>query len=297
MLWEFRVRLKKERLFMKKDNEKMSRRNFLKNSGLAAASSIFVSSPVLAIKTETNHLKVWSCGGLAEALIPVNKEFEQRTGVTIAYTGAFAAALGKSLFGSAKTDVFAPRVLNLAKKLKKHGKMLWYKPLCFTRYILATPKGNPAGITSIKDMAKPGIRVVLSSGASPPGGKATMIILKKAGLLEDVKRNIIFNGDCVLKTTTMLAKGKADVSIVEQRIIRYPDFSGKLEIIPIEEKYMPPPPMTFTIGMMKWAKDPDVAEAFIDFVLSSEGQKHFERAGFIPAISPEGKHMAKKYGV
>ena len=282
---------------MKKNNKKISRRSFLKTSALTAASGAFLPSSVLAVKADTKILQVWSCGGLAEAFIPANKEFKQKTGITIAYTGAFAAALGKSLFGTAQTGIFAPRVLTLAKKLKEQGKMLWYKPLCFTRYILAVPKGNPAGITSIMDMVAPEVRVALSPDASPPGGKATIIILKKSGIFEKVQKNIIFNGDCALRTTRMLVNGKADASIIEQRITRHPDFSGKLEIIPIEEKYLPPPPMTFTIGLMKWAKNPDIAKAFIDFILSADGQKHFEHAGFIHAGSSEGNRLSKKYGV
>ena len=279
------------------NNKKISRRNFIKASALTAASRVFFPSSTQAKKIDAKILQVWSCGGLAEAFIPANKEFKQKTGITIAYTGAFAAALGKSLLGTAQTEIFAPRVLTLAKKLKEQGKMLWYKPLCFTRYILAVPKGNPAGITSIKDMAAPGVRIVLSPDASPPGGKAAIIILKKAGIFEKIQKNIIFNGDCALRTTNMLLNGKADVSIIEQRITRHPDFSGKFEIIPIEEKYMPPPPMTFTIGFMKWAKNPDIAKAFIDFMLSADGQKHFEHAGFIHAGSSEGKRLSKKYGV
>ena len=81
------------------------------------------------------------------------------------------------------------------------------------------------------------------------------------------------------------------------RIAVLPEFRGKLDVIPIDEKYFLPPPMTFTIGMMKWAKDPEVAKNYIDFILSLEGQKHFENAGFIPAISDEGRRLAKKYGV
>lgn len=275
----------------------ISRRNFLKTSGAAAVSGLLVPSSALAQKTEAKTLQVWSCGGLAEAFIPAHREFEQKTGVTIFYTGAFAAALGKSLLGNAKTEVFAPRVVKLSKTLKDDGKMLWYKPLCFTRYVLAVPKGNPAGITSIKDMAKPGIRVGLSFGASPPGGKATMGLMKKAGVLEGAQKNAVFNGDCAQRTTTMLVNGKADVAIIEQRISCLPEFKGKLDIIPIDEKHFPLPPMTFTIGMMKWAKDPELAKNYIDFILSPEGQKHFENAGFIPAISDEGKRLTQKYGV
>jgi len=275
----------------------ISRRNFLKTSGVAAAAGFLAPSRILAQKTEPKTLQVWSCGGLAEAFLPAGREFEQKTGVSISYTGAFAAALGKSLLGSSKTEVFAPRILKLSKSLKEAGKMLWYKPLCFTRYVIAVPKGNPAGRTSIKDMARPGIRVVLSFKASAPGGKATTILMKKAGVLEGAQKNAILNGDCVQRTTKMLLNGKADAAVVEQRIVRLPEFRGRLDTIPIDEKYFPPPPMTFTIGVMKWARDPDLAKNFVDFIVSPEGQKYFAKAGFIPAISDEGKRLTKKYGV
>ena len=121
--------------------------------------------------------------------------------------------------------------------------------------------------------------------------------MKKAGVLEEAEKNAVFNGDCVQRATRMLVNGKADAGIVEQRITYLPEFRGKLDMIPIDEKYFPPPPMTFTIGLMKWAGHPEVAKEYIDFILSSQGQKYFENAGFIPAISDEGRRLSKKYGV
>ena len=285
-----------EGLPMRENITRISRRSFLKVSG-ATASGLLIPPSALAQKSGTRTLQVWSCGGLTEAFVPADKEFEKMTGVKISYTGAFAAALGKSLLGSAKTEVFAPRVIALSKELKDEGKMLWYKPLCFTRYVIAVPKGNAAGVTSVEDMAKPGIRVVLSFGASTPGGEGTKVLMKKAGVLEGVQENAVLNGDCVQRSTRMLVNGKADAGIVEQRITCLPEFRGKLDMLPIDEKYFPPPPMTFTIGMMKWAENPEVAKKYIDFILSSEGQKYFENAGFIPAISDEGRRLSKKYGV
>lgn len=116
----------------------------------------------------SRSLEVWSCGGLAEAFIPANDAWEAKHGIPIAYTGAFAGALGKTLLGgNGQTEVFAPRVLNLAKKLKEQGKMLSYRPLCFTKYVLITPKGNPAGISSIEDLKKSGIKTQFSPDSSP----------------------------------------------------------------------------------------------------------------------------------
>lgn len=283
---------------MTKNDPDISRRLFIKATGISAASVLLDATHTPAADPEPNMLQLWSCGGLAEAFIPANQAFESmHRNVKIAYTGAFAAALGKSLLGNAQTEVFAPRVVDLAKTLKAQGKLLWYKPLCFTRYVIAVPVGNPAGITSLKDLTHPGVRVVMSPEASPPGGKATIGILKKAGIFKAVSKNIVLNGDCVQRTAMSLIDGTADAAIVEQRITRLPAFSGKLETIPIEEAYIPPPPVTFTIGMMKWAKNTELANTFIDFILSEQGQNHFAQAGFIPANSNEGKRLTEKYGI
>ncbi len=280
---------------MKTQDNSTSRRTFLKN---ALASTIGVAmTGGTASAFSRDSLQVWSCGGLAEAMIPANSLFEKKTGVKIAYTGAFAAALGQSLLGSGQTDVFAGRVLDLAKKLREAGKMEYFKPLCFTSYVMVTPKGNPAGILAIEDMTKPGVRVVLAPEASPPGGQAVQALLKKAGIQEAVAKNTIILGSCVQRTMDDVINARGDVSIVELRITRMREFEGKLDIVSIPEHYFPPPPLTFTVGVMENARDRALADAYISFITSAEGQAFFERQGFIPAISDKGRELVEKFGV
>lgn len=274
-----------------------NRRTFLKTATGLAIGAALPSAASASEKFGQNTLQVWSCGGLAEAFIPANRLFEGKTGVNIAYTGAFAAALGKSLLGSATTEVFAGRVLGLAKKLREAGKMEYFKPLCFTSYVMVTPKGNPAGIADIRDLAKPGIKVILAPEASPPGGKAVSGLLKKAGVLEQAMKNSVIKGSCVQRTMEDLLNGKGDVSVVETRLTRMSLFKGKTDIIPIDQQYFPPPPLTFTIGVMTTAKDRALADHYVNFILSEEGQHFFESAGFIPAISKEGERLTEKFEV
>jgi molybdate transport system substrate-binding protein len=94
-----------------------------------------------------------------------------------------------------------------------------------------------------------------------------------------------------------VAAGKADVAVVERRVTRLPRYRDAFEVIPIPEEYFPAPPIPFTIGMMKWAENRDMAQAFIDFICGEEGQACFREAGFIPALSDEGQRLAEKYGV
>lgn len=282
---------------IEEDTRKLNRRRFLKASGVALGGTLATPAAAWATEFPGANLQVWSCGGLAEAFIPANKHYEELSGCKVNYTGAFAAALGKSLLGNAQTEVFAPRVLELARKLREQGKMLHFRPLCFTKYVLITPKGNPAGVSDIKDLKKPGVRTILSPGASPPGGQATLAILKKAGVLEGAQRNAVITGDCVHREAVDIARGAGDVAVVEQRITRLPKLAGRLEVIDIPEQFIPAKPLAFVIGVMKWAENPKLAQAFIDFILSEEGQASFEAAGFIPAASAEGQRLVEKHGV
>jgi len=277
-----------------------TRRLFLKSAGVAIGASLALAVPGQSSGTQRtgSSLQVWSCGGLAEAMMPANAKFTEKNGSKIAYTGAFAGALGKSLLsGGAQTEVFAPRVLELSQKLKAQGKMLHYAPLCYTRYVMITPKGNPAGIESIEDINKPGIKPVIIPDASPPGGLASMVILKKAGVQEAAIKNAVSIGDCVQTSVPDIISGKGDVAVVEYRLTQLPEFKGKVEVIDIPEKHYPPAPVPFTIGLMKWAKDRELAEEYIKYILSDAGQQYFQMAGFIPAESEEGKRLTAKYGV
>ena len=229
--------------------------------------------------------------------MPANERFQVETGTRVVYTGAFAAALGKSLLGSATTDVFAGRVLDLAKKLRAKGKMTSFVPLCFSRYVLVTPKGNPAGIKGIEDLARPGVRVVLAPEASPPGGAAALKILEKAGILEAAMKNAATKGSCVQRTMDDIMAGRGDASIVELRVTRLKDFTGKMDVIDIDEGLFPPAPLTFTVGVMKSAANPVLAQSYVKFLTSAEGQAYFERQGFIAAISDKGRQLVEKFGV
>lgn len=280
-----------------------TRRGFLKlaatgmSGAVASAAFALPASASGSATGQGKHLQVWSCGGLAEAMLPAHQEFTASTGVDIAYTGAFAAALGKSLLASGSTEVFAGRVLDLAKKLRAAGRMQYFVPLCFTSYVMVTPKGNPAGIATVQDMARPGVRVAMAPEASPPGGQAVTGLLKKAALLEAVMRNVAHPGTCVQTAVTDVVDGKADVMIVELRVARLPETAGKLDVFSIPDSLFPPGPLTFTLGLMQEAKDRALAEAYMAFMTSDAGQAHFSRSGFIPAKSDKGRELVEKLGV
>jgi molybdate transport system substrate-binding protein len=280
--------------------KRCSRRDFLRGSaaGAAGLATFGALSAGAAGEFTGKTLQVWSCGGLAEGMMPAHEEYQSLRGVKIVYTGAFAAALGKSLMGSGRTEVFCGRVLELAKNLRKADRMVSFSPLCFTSYVIVTPKGNPKRIAGIEDLAGKGVRLALAPDASPPGGAAVTGILKKSGLMEKIMPNVVRPGTCVQTIVEGVAKGEMDAMIVELRIPRLQRFSGSLEVVPLPFALMPPGPLTFTAGMMREAENPELARDYIQWMTSATGgQPHLERAGFIPADSDRGRELIETLGV
>ena len=91
-----------------------------------------------------------------------------------------------------RTEVFGARGLDLAKKYaQKRRKYGFWTNYVFTDYVIVTPKGNPAGIRDLKDMAEPGVRVMLPLGASPPGSASVKGIMKLSGLTDGIMKNLM----------------------------------------------------------------------------------------------------------
>ena len=282
---------------MQKEQGGLDRRKFLKTAAASAMVAAMVPGQVGASPFQNDFLQVWSCGGLAEPFNRANKLYRERHGVRIAYTGAFAAALGKSLLGGAVTEVFAGRVLKLTRKLREEEKMIYFRPFCFTEYVIVTPKGNPAAIRSFEDLGRPGVPLILPLGASPPGGDAVMGILKKSGIEKAVLANTVAKETCVIKMMPRIINGQGQASIVEKRLGCFAEFAGRVEVIPIPADLFPPGPLTFTIGVMKYAKDRALADHYVDFMCSREAQEIFEQEGFISAYSDRGRELVEKLGV
>ncbi len=278
------------------------RRSFLKfvTAGSVGA-ALSVTSPC-AVKASSmpSLLRVWSCGGLSEGLHAANDHFESiNTGFTISYTGASAGPLAKALTGGqGETDVFCGRNLSRGHNLVKNKFMFFFKPLCFSNYGIAVPKGNPASIKHLEDLAKKNIRLAMSPFSSAPGGKTITKILQNAQLLEAVMPQVLDpESTCVQRSVTDLLEGKADAMLVEQRVTRIAKFAPHLEFITIPDEVVPVDPRVFTVGIMTNVKNNVAAEKYVAWITSQEGQKYLDEAGFTSAISPRGQELIEKFGV
>ena len=81
------------------------------------------------------------------------------------------------------------------------------------KLVIITPPDNPANITSLEDLANPGVQVVLAAEGVPVGDYARQA-LDTAGLTDAVMANVVSNEEDDASVVAKITAGEADAAIV-----------------------------------------------------------------------------------
>ena len=139
------------------------------------------------------------------------------------------------------------------------------------------PKGNPKQIHSLADLARPGIKVAIANPEGVCLGSYAVEILEKNFTPKQkaqFRKNLVgYTGSCA-KTANAVALGQAD-AVIGWRVFEHWN-PNRIETIPLKPNeivrigYIP-------IAISKYSSHPKLAQKFIDFLTSSEGQKIFTK--------------------
>lgn len=156
---------------------------------------------------------------------------------------------------------------------------------------IMVPKGNPAGIKSVTDLGKPGVRLVMPNPAWEGVARQIESTLTKAGgsaLEQTVYDTKVKDGTTVLtqihhrQSPMFLMQGRADAGITWKSEAIFQEQQGH----PIEHVDIPPDVNTTAIyaaAVVKGAKHAEAARAWIAFLRSPAAQQIFARYEFRPA--------------
>lgn len=144
--------------------------------------------------------------------------------------------------------------------------------------VIAVQNGNPKNITSLADLAKPGIKIAITRTETTLLGQCALDIFSKAGLSEDIEKNIVTQAARPDNLLTMLMMGQIDAGIIWHF---YQIQAAKY----IETIFLPANQLT-GIGEMQaavsaYSDNKALAQQFIDFMTSDDGRAIFENAGYI----------------
>lgn len=177
-----------------------------------------------------------------------------------------------------KPDLFASANTKLPDELFQKG--LVQKPVVFAgnRLVIAVP-ANGGKVSSLADLAKPGVNIAMGSDSVPVGIYTRKVL---AGLPGDqsakLLANVRSNEPDVAGVVGKVAQGAVDAGFVYITDVDATD--GKLKAIELPASLQPQ--VAYGIAIVKGAKHPKQAQAFIDGLLHGAGQQALKAAGFDP---------------
>ena len=250
-----------------------------------AVATLQAATAVIAKPTTT--VTVFAAASLSEAFREIGDLVEkEHPGWTVRFNFAGSNQLALQISNGAKADVFASADLPWMQFVENRD---WVSGAARTfarnRMVTIVPRTNPARIRSLRDLEKRGVKLVLAGEAVPAGQYSREVLrglAEKPEYGEDFAKrtlaNLVSEEENVRAVVTKVQLGEADagfcyVTDALGSAARY------LKTFPIPDDVNVT--AEYPIAVLKGAPSSDAARAFVDRVLSPEGQKILARYGFL----------------
>jgi molybdate transport system substrate-binding protein len=220
----------------------------------------------------SGEIKVFAAASLTAAFTRIGEQFTAANGGTkVTFNFAGSQALATQVQQSAPADVFASADIPNMDKVKD----LVGTPQNFAsnQLQIVVEQGNPKNIQGLDDLANADLKVVLAA-PEVPAGKYAAEALGKA----DVTVKPVSEEDNVKAVVTKVSLGEADAGIVY--VTDVTAGGDKVEGVDIPEDLNVL--ATYPIATVKASQAQDQAQAFMDLVLSADGQQVLKEHGFLP---------------
>jgi molybdate transport system substrate-binding protein len=234
-----------------------------------------------------DQITVFAAASLTEAFSELGRSFEAANpGASVVFNFAGSQQLAQQLAQGAPGDVFASANQTQMDAAIQAGRVEEDKvnELVSNQLVVIIPADNPAGINSLQDLARPGVKLILAD-SSVPAGQYSLAFLDKAtqsadfepGFKNSVLKNVVSYEENVRSVLSKVSLGEADAGVVYISDA-VTDKEGKLAAIPIPETLNVP--ATYLIAPIDDSQAPELAMAFVTYALSPAGQTILEQYGF-----------------
>lgn len=254
---------------------------------LALAAALTAPSPALA----GGVLEVFAGSASKPAAEEVAALFEERAGVRVLLHFGGSGAVLSQMELARRGDVYFPGSSDFMELAKRRGLV---DPATEVRaaYLLPAinvPRGNPKGIRSLEDLARPGLRVGIARPETVCVGLYAVEALEREGLSARVRPNVANWAESCEKTAQMLSLGLVDAVLGWDVFDDWdPD---RIETV------LYPPDRVPRIGYVPaavsaFAAEPDLARRFLAYLTGPEARAVFRRRGYLATLE-EARALAR----
>lgn len=250
-----------------------------------AASPAMAASASPAAAPVSGSLTVFAAASLTDVFSQMGDAFKKANpNLTIKFNFAASSALRAQLGQGASADVFASADQANMDGARQDGSIDGPDQLFVKNKLVVVYPKSSSKVTSIQDLARPGINFVLTDPSVPIGNYARQALAKLAadpmygaGFDQKVLANLKSNEADVKAVVSKVQLGEADAGIVYATDAATAAKDVTIILIPDQFNVI----ATYPIAAVKNAPNKAAAQAFISFVRSPAGQAILKQAGFI----------------
>ena len=216
---------------------------------------------------------VYAAASLTPTFTELAKQFEaEHEGVDVRLSFGGSSDLATQIQNGAPADVFASADTATMDELV-HDDLTAADPQDFATNTLeiAVPPGDPAHVSYLADLARPGLKLVICAPEVPCGAAAQQVA-RLAGITLDPVSEEQSVTDVLGKVTS----GEADAGLVYVTDVKAA--GDAVEGVPFAESKKVV--NTYPIAPVADSGQSDLAQEFVDLVLSDAGQQVLRDAGF-----------------
>jgi molybdate transport system substrate-binding protein len=237
------------------------------------------------------QLTIFTAASLTEAFKEMGANIEQANpGTKVIFNFAGSPTLRTQLAQGARADVFASADELNMQGAQKEGTIA-SEPRLFVRnqLVAIVPAANPAQVMRLQELAKPGVKLVLTNKEVPVGNYARQALTKMSQdaafgseFATHVLANLVSEETNVKQVVAKVQLGEAHAGIVYSSDVT-PAVRGAVKVLAIPEPFNVI--AHYPIAVVRDAPNTAGARAFIDYVLSPAGQAILTKHGFL-AVEP-----------
>ncbi len=212
-------------------------------------------------------LLIYVGAGMKDPMNEITKGFEKEYEAKVTYIYGGSGVLLSQIETQRIGDIFLPASEFHLEVARQKDYIDSYKPVVKHIPIIMVAPGNPKDIHTLEDLSREGVRISLGRENACAICKLTPIILKKAGIYDKVLAHAVTSSRTTVSEMCLdVALGQADGAVVWRSLANKYEKQGKAEIIEIDERYNIIE--TIPIGVLKFTRDRDNAERFMDYTIS-----------------------------
>lgn len=246
---------------------------------LAGLLWLFLPAPALAAQELVLSVAI----STREVVEELGRQFQAaRPGVVLRYNLAGSGILQQQIEAGAPADLFLSAGSREMDGLEAKGLLLAGSRRIVARNRLAVvvPAGSALPLAAPGDLRGPGIgRVALGNPKTVPAGRYAEASLRALGLWEALAGRLLL-GENVRQVLEYVARGEVEAGLVYATDAAARGAAVRTALLLPGESH---PPIRYPAAVTAASRHPGLGGAFLDLLMSPQGQAAFARRGFQPA--------------